>query len=213
MRNFTLFLLFIFATQFCSAQSDTNKYRLNLPGYWKPGNKAWRILDDKLPLVCDELKNKDLCGDNCNAMYVVDFDVTEPEILDYYAEKRGGSMYHIITLYYFQSNLYVRNRKGEIVTRIILVDTNEVHKKITHLYYDDYYVTPTPLKTYIVRRPGQTPRLVVANEERFAPTNYTQGGRNSESPYSYINKNKEKLKAGEREMYSVIDKKIAALDH
>jgi len=213
MRNFTLFLFLIFATKYCFAQTDTNKYRLNLPAYWKPGNKAWRILDEKLPIVCDELKNKDLCGDNCNAMYVVDFDVSEPEVIDYYAEKRGGTMYDIITLYFFRSNLYVRNRSGDIVTRIILVDTNEVHKKITHIRFDDYYVPPAPQKTYMVRRPGQTPRLVVANEERSAPTNNTQGGRNSESPYSYINKNKERLKPGEREMYSVIDKKIAALDN
>ncbi|HEY6064248.1 MAG TPA: hypothetical protein VIV35_11600, partial [Chitinophagaceae bacterium] len=41
---------------------DSNKYRIDLPEYWKPGNRVWKILTDKLPLICDEIKNRELCG-------------------------------------------------------------------------------------------------------------------------------------------------------
>lgn len=221
MRIICLFLLFSIATQFSYAQADTNKYRINLPGYWKPGNKAWRILNDKLPLVCEELKNKDLCGDNCNAMYSVDFELTEPEVFDYYAEKYGGNMYEIVALYYFQCNLYVKNRKGEVVTRIILVDSNEVYKHSERIQFNEFPVPPPPLKTYLQRRPGNTRVLVYApssvagsvGSERLSNSVFSSNGNNnSQSPYHYINNNKEKLRPREAELYSIIDKKIAALD-
>ena len=55
-----------------------NKYRINLPDYWRNGHKVWKTLADKLPLTCEELKDKELCGDDCNPKYTVELYITEP---------------------------------------------------------------------------------------------------------------------------------------
>jgi hypothetical protein len=60
---------------------DSNKYRIDLPSYWKPGNKVWKILIDKLPLVCAEIKDKEICGDDCNPAYSFEFEMSDPVIL------------------------------------------------------------------------------------------------------------------------------------
>src|SRR5689334_13486005 len=65
-----------------------NKYRINLPDYWGYGNKVWQILTEKLPLVSEELKGKDICGDNCRPKYTVDFYITEPEVIGYTRDKK-----------------------------------------------------------------------------------------------------------------------------
>ena len=207
MTYFTrVLLLFCLITSalFSSAQSDTGKYRINLPRYWKPGNKAWRILDEKLPQVCDELKNKILCGDDCKPMYNVDFEMSAPEVFDYYSEKRGGNKQEIFSLYRFQCNLYVRNRKDEIVTRIILVDTNEVYKISHFINFNEFYIPPTPQRLYINKKVGGVVSLYNLNE--------TRQNQNIETPYSYINKNKRQLQPQEKDLYSIIDQKIKALD-
>ena len=150
MRIFTLLLLFVSFQFQSNAQKtrsiDTTKYRINLPEYWKPGNKVWRILNNNLPKVCLELANKDLCGDNCQAGYTVDFEVTEPIILDYYSNKISGNRHEIITLYTFQSNLFVRNKDGVITSHIILADTNEVFRLKNTAYINDVISPPTPPK-------------------------------------------------------------------
>src|SRR5258705_1537851 len=81
---FIFFLLSSFLTygQHLSA-TDTNKYSIHLPDYWRPGNKVWRILNDKLPLVCEELKEKELCGNDCHPKYTIEFEMSEPIINDY----------------------------------------------------------------------------------------------------------------------------------
>lgn len=62
---------------------NENKYRINLPDYWGKGHKVWRALADNLPLVCEELKDKELCGDDCNPKYTVELYLTEPANFEY----------------------------------------------------------------------------------------------------------------------------------
>ena len=49
------FIVFGLSETVCQhlSATDSGKYRINLPDYWKHGNKIWRILTDKLPLVCE----------------------------------------------------------------------------------------------------------------------------------------------------------------
>lgn len=176
---------------------DTGKYRINLPAHFKPGNKAWRILDEKLPLVCEELKNKELCGDNCNPAYTIDFIMSDPVVLDYYAQRISGTNYDIITLYTFESSLLLKNSAGKIVTRIILVDTNDVFKITNKASIAEFLVPPPPNKISLQKNASGQPEVVVAANLNSPPTTSVFRSDGSyggiETPYSYINKNKQKL--------------------
>ena len=213
MRIFTLLLLFVSFQFQSNAQKtrsiDTTKYRINLPEYWKPGNKVWRILNNNLPKVCLELANKDLCGDNCQAGYTVDFEVTEPIILDYYSNKISGNRHEIITLYTFQSNLFVRNKDGVITSHIILADTNEVFRLKNTAYINDVISPPTPPKFRLTKNQAGQPEMIMLDQRDPSLGSRLTGG---ESPYNYINKNKDKLGPTLTDLYRVIDQKIRSLE-
>ncbi|MEO7922280.1 MAG: hypothetical protein ABIR30_01240 [Chitinophagaceae bacterium] len=144
---------FVATAQQGSATVKENKYRINLPSYWGNGNKVWGILTDKLPLICEELKDKELCGDGCKPKYSVDFFLTESVVEDYsskenittpntntrqvlyntndpqkpnYVNPNNTSSWNITSYFSFQCYLLLRDENGKILTRMILVDTNEV---------------------------------------------------------------------------------------
>ncbi|MEQ1676594.1 MAG: hypothetical protein ABL876_07835, partial [Chitinophagaceae bacterium] len=89
MRKLSLLMTLLSFTVFHAASQrdlsliDENKYRINLPDYWARGNKVWQILDEKLPDICPELKGKELCGDNCNPKYTIEFYITDPLVYEY----------------------------------------------------------------------------------------------------------------------------------
>ena len=88
----SIFLLAVSVSSFAQDKSlpvNENKFRINLPDYWGHGNKVWQILTEKLPLVCEELKDKDICGDNCNPKYTIDFYITDPELVGYTRHKKA----------------------------------------------------------------------------------------------------------------------------
>jgi hypothetical protein len=62
---------------------NEDKYSINLPDYWGKGHKVWKTLADRLPLACEELKDKELCGDDCNPKYTVELYLTEPANYEY----------------------------------------------------------------------------------------------------------------------------------
>ncbi len=146
---------------------NENKYRIDLPDYWGHRNKVWQILTEKLPLVCDELKNKQICGDNCRPKYTVGFYITEPEVVGYTRYKKpqpistntralvnkmpgvslntppynrnfpieyynaapnnvSNEKWETAGEYIFQCFLLLKDDTGHIITKFILVDTNEV---------------------------------------------------------------------------------------
>lgn len=153
------------------AETDENKYRVNLPDHWKPHSKAIRVLSDVLPVICPELKDKDICGDDCNPAWTVEFYLSEPE-LEYYEingkptfpvntntrnlfvrpgayitpstpqpsqiENNPGirqsavnpSGKEIVSYFNFQCFLLLLDKQQKIVTRLVLVDTNETWKKV-----------------------------------------------------------------------------------
>lgn len=222
MRNYTfsfLSFLLLHSAPFYSQSLntiDTGKYRINLPAHFKPGNKAWRILDEKLPLVCEELKNKELCGDDCKPAYTIDFTMSDPLVLDYYPLRISGTNYDIITLYTFESSLFLKNSAGEIVTRIILVDTNDVFKITNKASIAEFLVPPPPNKVSLQKNASGQPEVVVTANLNNPPTTSVFRSDGSyggiETPYSYINKNKEKLAPKEKDQLAVIDQRITALD-
>lgn len=203
MKNFILsyiFLLFISTSSFGQRLSDidTGKYSVNLPGYWKPGNKVWQILTDKLPAVCEELKDKELCGDNCMPKYTIEFEMSEPVVHDYYTNHiSSGTVsqsWQFVTLYSFSASLLLFNEKDKLLTRFILVDTNEIWT-VKHRAELASYLPSTPQKIYIQGSQAYSPITPVS-------------GRAGQSPFAYINSNKEGLSPTQRDMFSVVDEKI-----
>ena len=207
MKNFIpCYIVLFFISVISSGQSlsviDTSKYRINLPDYWKRGNKIWQILNDKLPLVCEELIGKELCGDNCNAKYSIEFEMSEPLIYDYYSNHissgKTTETWEFVTMYSFTSSLLLVNEKNELLTRFILVDTNEMWK-VTHKAQLASYTPPPPQQIYMLNNPGLVPG---------DPQLWNRSGTEGQSPYAYITKNKDNLAPTRRDMLGIIDEKI-----
>jgi len=196
---------------------DSNKYRIDLPEYWKPGNRVWKILTDKLPLVCNEIKDKELCGDDCNPEYTLEFEMSDPVIFEYFPNHISSSYtnnqfskpsetWEIQTLYGFECSLLLRNEKGVLITRFILVDTNEVWKVSNRVTLASF--SPPPIQVNYLRR-NRTNRYGAVDP--IPPTNQPiipDIGQEGETPYSFINRNREKLTPTYRDMFVVVDMKI-----
>ncbi|HEV7782442.1 MAG TPA: hypothetical protein VGO58_14305 [Chitinophagaceae bacterium] len=204
--------LVFFLSAFSGAQNlatvDTGKYRINLPDYWKPGNKIWEILTDKLPMVCEELVNKELCGDRCNPRYSIEFEMSEPEILDYYSNHissgRNTQAWEFVTLYRYSSALLLLNEKDELLTKLILVDKNEIWR-VTNKAELPSYMPAAPQRIYPVSSPTMNPQNQLNEGIRQSQL---QTGTTGQSPFAYINKNKDKLSPTRRDMLGIIDEKI-----
>jgi hypothetical protein len=189
---------------------EENKYRINLPDYWAKGNKVWKELIDKLPVVCEELRDKELCGDDCNPKYSVEFYLTEPTILGYYPKKNipppytntrhlanvqqfvsqsptaiqnpetvyyqtNDHSWQITTGYSFQCFLLLMDTGKNILTKLIIVDTNEVWKVMNNIN--------------------------LASVPAFSEQN----------PDAYIEKNKNKLNPDIYNLLAIVDKKFLSL--
>ncbi len=208
MKRMTCLLAFVlFFAAFAAAQNlaaiDTGKYRINLPDYWRPGNKIWQVLTDKLPIVCEELVDKELCGDRCNPRYSIEFEMSEPDIIDYYANRssigKTTDTWEIVTLYRFSSSLLLFNEKDELLTRLILVGKDETWR-VTERVELRSYVPSKPQRIYVAPVGGQS-NADLGNQQFSTPIP-------GQSPYSYIDKNKEKLSPTRRDMLGIIDEKI-----
>jgi hypothetical protein len=195
---------------------DSNKYRIELPEYWKPGNRVWKILTDKFPLVCNEIKDKEICGDDCNPLYRIEFEMSEPVIFEYLPNhisssftnnqfRKPSEVWEIQTLYGFECSLLLRNEKGEIITRYILVDTNEVWKISNRVTLASY--SSPPITTENNRR-NRTGRYSTADPLPSPQTFIPVTGQEGETPYAYINRNREKLTPAYRDMYAIVDMKF-----
>jgi hypothetical protein len=210
---FLLFSMSLFAqtqTKTKSLRVSENKYKINLPDHWGKGNKVWQVLTDKLPLVCEELKDKELCGDDCNPKYTVELYLTDAEDLEYYTTKttppaftstrhlanitrqnsgvyeipynpektyyaQNSNTWKVNTFYSFRCYLLLVDKEEKIITRMILVDTNEVW----NVYRS----------------------INLSNSGDFS----------TKTPDEFIEKNKEKVNPTLKELYAIIEQKILAL--
>ena len=199
---------------------DSNKYRINLPGYWKPGNKIWRILTDKLPLICQELRDKELCGDDCTPLYTIELEISDPVVFDFFPNhilsnyannqfSRPSEVWDIQTYYGFECSFLLRNEKAVLLTRLILVDTNEVWK-ISNRVTLASYAPPPPVALYNRRTSPSRSGVVdiYSNPSNLQIIPVT--GQEGETPFSFINKNREKLAPGYKDLFAVIDQKISS---
>jgi hypothetical protein len=210
-KNLPGFVFFCLISVVCSGQKlsnvDTGKYSIHLPDYWKPGNKIWQILNDKLPLVCEELKDKELCGDNCNPKYSIEFEMSEPVVFDYYpsliSSDKTTETWEIATLYGFTCYLLLMNERNELLTKFVLVDTNEVWK-VKHRAKLISFAPPPPAKIYMLSPPYQSQGSAMYEYYQ----NRNGAGSAGQTPYSYINNNKGNLSPTQRDMLGIIDDKI-----
>jgi hypothetical protein len=195
---------------------DTNKYRIDLPSYWKPGNKVWKILTDKLPLVCPEIKDKEICGDDCNPGYTLQFEMSDPVIFEYFPNhinsiytntqfRKPSETWDIQTQYGFECSLLLRNDKGVLITRFILVDTNEVWNVSHRVTLASY--SPPPIQASLLRR-TRVNRYGVVDPNPPSQAYIPETGQEGETPYSYINRNREKLTPTYRDLFAIVDMKI-----
>lgn len=195
---------------------ESNKYRIDLPEYWKPGNRVWKILTEKLPLVCEEIKDKELCGDDCNPAYTIQFEMSDPVIFEHLPNHISSSYtnnhfakpsdtWEIQTLYGFECSLLLRNEKGVLLTRFILVDTNEVWKVSNRVTLASY--SPPPVQTNSLRRIRPNRNGIVDYDPSIMPI-LQQTGQEGETPHAYIGRNKEKLTPTYRDLFLVVDMKI-----
>lgn len=212
-------IFFILPAEFLPAQDlssvDSTKYRINLPDFWKPGNKIWRILTDKLPIVCEELKDKEICGDDCNPWLRIEFEMSQPVIFDHLPNHISANYTHtqrvspydiwdIQTCYGFECSLLLMDNNDKILTRFILVDTNEVWKISNRVKLLSYAPAPIPA-TYTRRVSNRNGNVIDPNVsmQQFVP-----GAQEGETPFAYINRNQEKLLPSLKDLFAIIDKKI-----
>lgn len=199
------------------ASIDSNKYRINLPDYWKPGQRIWRILSDKLPVVCDEIRDKELCGDDCNPWLRIEFEISAPVILDYFPNhisssytntqlSRPSDLWDIQTTYTFEASFLLMDNNDRIITRFILVDSNEVWKHSNRVTLASYAPAPPPAAYLRRTSPNRSGIIPDPGYQQLIPIT----GQEGITPFSYINKNREKLAPSLKDMLTVIDTKIAS---
>jgi hypothetical protein len=222
MKKLASYLIILFITS-CElfAQKkisiDSTKYRIHLPDYWGSGNKVWRILTDKLPTVCDDLRDKELCGDDCNPWLHVEFVISDFAILDYipnmvsanysYDRSKPSENWDIQTLYSFSCSLLLMDNHDKIITRFIIIDTTQVWRLISRVKLASYAPAAAPV-TY--RKYSSTRIGVVTDPTTFVNTSqqYVPSAQEGETPFSYISNNKEKLMPELRDLFRIIDQKI-----
>lgn len=194
---------------------DSNKYRIDLPEYWRPGNRVWKILTDKLPLVCEEIKDKELCGDHCNPLYTFQLEMSDPVIFDYFPNHISSvytnnqyvkpfETWDIQTRYGFECSLLLRNEKGVLITRFILVDTNEVWSVSKRVTLASYSPPPMPFINYRRNRTNRNGPLEPEPTQALFP----QFSQEGETPYAYINRNRDKLSPTYMDLITIVDRKI-----
>ncbi|MEO7923779.1 MAG: hypothetical protein ABIR30_08870 [Chitinophagaceae bacterium] len=199
---------------------DTNKYRINLPDYWKPGNKVWQILVDKLPHVCDELKDKELCGDNCNPRYFIEFEMSPPAVFSHsynhisadYTNtvyKKPTDSWDFNTHYSFECYLLLFDEKDKLLTKFIVVDSME-EWTVTHRVTLAAYAPP-PTQMLPVRRNWASRNASSISSTDYAlsnQANFPAVGQEGQTPFSYINANSDRLWPTNKDLFLVVDRKF-----
>jgi hypothetical protein len=118
---------------------------------------------------------------------------------------KPSEIWEIQTLYGFECSLLLRNEKGVLITRFILVDTNEVWRVANRVTLASY--SPPPIPTNSARRARINRNSVLDAEPAYLAT-MPQFPQEGETPYSYINKNREKLTPTYKDMIAIVDRKI-----
>lgn len=213
----TLLFLLPFATQAQPVRFKENKYKINLPDYWKHGSKVWKKLTERLPQVCEELVDKDLCGDDCNPRYTVEFYMSPPVVEDYNsyiispnpAGNPPTDTWEFVTYYHFECYLLLYDNKTEkLLTKVIVVDSSELWTVKNRVTLQNNATTPPA---------AYSPRNLPINTQGppvafYNPGTPNWGAQRVQTPFSYINKNAEKLAPQEKDQLFIVDNKFKDLE-
>jgi hypothetical protein len=127
----TPILVFICLTFSAFGQNfgDTNKYKISLPSFWKGSNTLLQKFDTTLAKHWSVLTNKKICTKSCKPYYLVTLEISEPKFGEQFISDyvNGGNYekYNDNLPVSFNAKLILKNRKGEYIAAIPLVDSTK----------------------------------------------------------------------------------------
>jgi len=213
MKKIYIAVFILFAVTFNIYSQKTlpvneNKYKLELYNVWGKSHPVAKKLLERLPDLCPELKDKEICGDDCNPAYTVEFYMSDPSVYEYRLQRvfappntntrnlvqyplarlmspeqqansaanlQANDKWSVYSNYGFQSFLLLRDRNNQIITKLVLVDTNEVWESLR------------------------------------STSIYTGGTSRYTTPFGYIDNNPDLLYPTREEMVGIAERKILAL--
>ncbi|HEV7782548.1 MAG TPA: hypothetical protein VGO58_14840 [Chitinophagaceae bacterium] len=188
---------------------NERKYSINLPDYWGKGNKVWQVLIDKLPLVCEELKDKEVCGDDCNPKYTVELYLTEPGDYEYYNKVVNPAPYtntrHLASTSVSANPL---NRNTPYNPEREYYSRSGNTWKITTTYNFQAFLVLVDNNEKVL-----TKMVLIDTDElwQIARTVNLSGEFNAHAPSRYIEDNKEKVTPTLFDLFAIVEEKIMAL--
>jgi hypothetical protein len=130
--KFIYILVFTFLTSIASAQNfgDTNKYKISLPSFWRGSTALLQKFDTALAKHWSVLEGKKICTKSCKPFYIVTLEVSEPKFGDEFISDyvTGGNYekYNNNLPVHFNARLLLKNRNGEYIAEIPLVDSTKL---------------------------------------------------------------------------------------
>ena len=216
MKRILLFFLLIGVTGFAgmsqkTARINPDKYRINFPPFWKPRPKAMRTLIDRLPGVCEELKDKDICGDDCRPKYTLEFYMSEPVIADFRANPIASGYqtrsYNIVTSYAFECALVLFDENDRLIKRVNLVNLDQTWTVTHRAELQNGTSTFQNRQVTGISNPVQPGVAIVYN----LPGMYAPAGRPAQTPYSYIREHEAELYPTRADMLNVVENMMKEL--
>lgn len=193
------------------SKTDDTKYRINLPDYWGKGHKVWATLIEKLPAICEELKGKDICGDNCDPAWSVDFYITEAVIFDYTVVKKFPVMSTNTQLNAMQEQTRMKNAIDfQRFNMQSISNTNDNVWKITTNYGFQCFLLLRDDTGKIITKLVLTDTNEVWSKEHVVNMS-SNGNFSSISPQSYIENSGNKLAPLPKELMEIAEQKILKL--
>ncbi len=186
---------------------NENKYRINLPDYWGRGNKVWKVLIDRLPQICEELSGKDICGDDCQPKYTVDFYMTEPVVIDYYTQKKNPPLNTRTNLFIKPGDPRYTDARFADYTRPFSNSQNYNAWQVTSYYNFEFFLLLKDETGKILTR-----MILVDTTETWTTVhdiNLTSSG--SQNILNYVSDNKDKLLPPDKDLIAIADKKMLDL--
>jgi hypothetical protein len=154
--------------------------------------------------VCDELKGKEICGDDCKPKYTLEFYLSEPIVIDFKANPIASThltrSYNIVTSYAFECALILFDEKDRLITRINLVDLDDTWT-VTHRAELQNGQPNFPIRQVLgTSNPAQPGGPFIYG----APNMYYPAGRQAQTPYSYIREHEADLYPTRSDMLNAV---------
>jgi hypothetical protein len=209
------FLAFFIACTFSFAQGtlseiDEDKYKINLPEYWGRGHKFLKILADKLPEKVEELKDKELCGDDCNPRYKIEFYITQPTMEEYRYSRILSPVNTNTRPNSFP--LYVGTDGRIIPSNLALSHQNSLANTDNKWQFRSFYSFNCYLLLMDTSNKILSKIILLDNKEWWEKKIGVDLNREMQvTPASYLDANYEKLIPVAKDIFDIIENKIVAL--